>query len=569
MKLRLKPTLLLMVYLPVIGILAVTLLIIKVNTEDLMAEQNHSTLEAAVETMRYAYDNLGEGSYIQLSNGAIYKGDFCVTSDSRLVDEITEKTGCVATFFWENKRVMTSIRDAKGERLVGTTMDDEAVIDAVLKRGESYFNEHLAINNIDYSVLYVPVYQPDSSEIVGMVFMGIPTADAVKAINGMMLKVSLLAVAIIIAVSFSTLYFANGIANSAKSVGNTLSKLAEGDFAVSVDAKVTKRVDELGEMGRTTVNMIDRLKGTLRDVVDNSGNLLVTSETLDQMAKDTAQTITQVENAVNDIATGAGSQAEDTAKASQNVMEMGSIINDTVSDIENLTGTAGRMASSGSTAMDILAELKEVNERAIKAIDTVYEQTHITNESARKIHEATDIIASIAEETNLLSLNASIEAARAGDAGRGFAVVADQIQKLAEQSNNSALDIENITMSLIEDSDKSVEIMNDVKEIMNVQYEKMNTTGEAFTVVSDGIEETKEGIDQIGIRARKLDEARKEIVDIIQSLTAIAEENAASTEETSAAAAEVAAAADSVSRSAVELKDITQALENSISGFKF
>ena len=120
-------------------------------------------------------------------------------------------------------------------------------------------------------------------------------------------------------------------------------------------------------------------------------------------------------------------------------------------------------------AMSILKELMEVNDQTKLSIDEIYEQTNITNASAQKIKAATDIIASIAEETNLLSLNASIEAARAGEQGRGFAVVASQIQKLAEQSNDSAKQIDDITNVLIQDSTHAVDTMQGVQKIMAVQ----------------------------------------------------------------------------------------------------
>lgn len=570
MKLKLKSTLLMMVFIPLIISLAATLIIATIKVKSLVAEQDEKTLNAAVQTMKHAYDNSAEGEYRMDEDGKVYKGDYCISDDTSMVDDITDKSGCVATFFWGNTRVMTSIKDDSGKRIIGTTTTDENVLTNVLQKGETYFNSKLPISGKNYYVVYAPVFKDaGSKEIVGMVFMGIPSEDVDSGIRNMMLVVLLITAAIVIIVAIITYIIASGIANSAETISGELDSLASGDFSVEIDDKILARGDELGEMGRSTDNMIKNLKKVLEEVVADSNNLFTTSETLDKMANETATTISSVESAVSDIAAGATSQADDTTKASQNVIDMGQVIQDTVDDVNLLTTTADKMADSGRTAMDILAELKEVNERAIRAIDTVYEQTNITNESARKIHEATDIIASIAEETNLLSLNASIEAARAGDAGRGFAVVADQIQKLAEQSNNSAQDIEKITKSLIEDSDKSVSVMKEVKDIMNLQFDKMNTTGEAFDVVSEGIEETKNGVDQISRRAKKLDDARNEIIDIIQSLTAIAEENAASTQETSAATAEVSAAADSVSKSAIELKEITQSLENSISGFRF
>ena len=131
-----------------------------------------------------------------------------------------------------------------------------------------------------------------------------------------------------------------------------------------------------------------------------------------------------------------------------------------------------------------------------------------------------------------MSLNASIKAARAGEQGRGFAVVAAQIQKLAEQSNESTQQIESITDSLIADSEKAVNIMGEVKDIMMRQNEHVSKTDEIFTQVKGGIDSSIDGVSKIAEKTRQMDEARVKVVDVVQNLTAIAEENAASTEET-------------------------------------
>ena len=147
-----------------------------------------------------------------------------------------------------------------------------------------------------------------------------------------------------------------------------------------------------------------------------------------------------------EIADGANSQAEETQKATENIILIGTMVEETVGQVEKLSENAQAMQKAGDEAIETLKQLDSTNGKTKEAIDRIYAQTHTTNESALKIKEATTMIAEIAEETNLLSLNASIEAARAGEQGKGFAVVAAQIQKLAEQSNESARQIEEITI---------------------------------------------------------------------------------------------------------------------------
>lgn len=177
-------------------------------------------------------------------------------------------------------------------------------------------------------------------------------------------------------------------------------------------------------------------------------------------------------------------------------------------------------------------------------------------------------ITSIAEETNLLSLNASIEAARAGEQGRGFAVVASQIQKLAEQSDESARKIEAITDSLIADSEKAVAIMGEVKEIMMKQSGHVTKTDEMFTQVKEGIDSSIDGVNRIAEKTRQMDAARVNVVDIVQNLTAIAEENAASTEETSASVIEVAGIVNDISSNTEKMKNVANELEQNMGIFK-
>ena len=218
--------------------------------------------------------------------------------------------------------------------------------------------------------------------------------------------------------------------------------------------------------------------------------------------------------------------------------------------------------------MNILDELQEVNNQTDEYIDMIAEQTDITNQSAKKIGQATQLIAAIAEETNLLSLNASIEAARAGEQGRGFAVVASQIQKLAEQSTEAVKEIDGIIHTLTADSEKAVETMDQVRDIIEKQNDHMYQTGEAFAQIKDGVDESIAGINVIADRTRDLDQTRTNVIDSVSSLTAIAEENAAATEETSASMVEISSIVTGISDQANALHEVAQRMDEKMSVFR-
>ncbi len=275
-----------------------------------------------------------------------------------------------------------------------------------------------------------------------------------------------------------------------------------------------------------------------------------------------------MEKAVNEIAQGATSQAQETQTATEQIIVMGSMIEETGVEVEELRENARKMRSASEQAMEILDALGEVNQQTKDAIAVIAKQTDVTNESAMKIKMAVDIITDIAEETNLLSLNASIEAARAGEQGRGFAVVAGQIQRLAEQSNESAQQITGIIELLIQETQRSVQTMADVKAVIEKQDENVNLTERAFGDVKEGIAQSIEGIRVIARRTEELDQARVKVVDVVQNLTAIAEENAASTEETSASATEMSAIMENIDNNAKSLNEVADQLHVTISKFK-
>ena len=332
--------------------------------------------------------------------------------------------------------------------------------------------------------------------------------------------------------------------------------------------RIGQRRDEVGLLGRSIGGVREQFHAIVTEIKTQSNNIHTTAASLDEHTKETLNNIEQVERAVYEIAEGASSQAEDTQKATENVIRMGNMVEDTNQEVENLYLYANAMKQSGDDASKTLSDLEEINHKAKESIDLIYQQTNTTNESALKIREATELITFIAEQTNLLSLNASIEAARAGEQGRGFAVVASQIQKLAEQSNESARQIGEIITLLISDSGKAVDTMNEVMEIMEVQNKNIQQMGQQFEQLFAAIDKSNRGVGNIADRTKSLDEARVNVVDIVQNLTAIAEENAAGTQETSASVTEVNDIVSQISENVNQLRRIAEELEHRMEIFR-
>lgn len=359
-----------------------------------------------------------------------------------------------------------------------------------------------------------------------------------------------------------TFFCCNIIVQPLRRIAELTMRFAGLDFREDQSQKkLSERKDEIGAISRAVDILREQLSGVIGKIEEHSNTVMETSHRLNHDTDTIFATVGQVDQAVADMADGAMSQADETQKATENIVLMGSMIEENSMEMEELNKTAESMYSSSDVAAKTLDRMDEVNRKAQTAIEMIYEQTNTTNESAMKIKAATTLITSIAEETNLLSLNAAIEAARAGEQGRGFAVVAEQIQKLAEESNESAKQIGRIIGSLMADSEKAVRTMDEVKQVMEAQNENVEMTKERFEEMHDGIDKTIEKIKVIAEKMEKIDNTRVNVVDIVQNLTSLAQENAAGTEETSASVTEVGEHMARISQNAGELRKIADGLQ--------
>ena len=552
---------------PVLGLGLITILLTLTMVKNSMVDEIQEALKGTAAAPLSAYDQ-NAGDYLMSSNGDIWKGSYNISKSESLVDRIKQNSGMDVTFFYGDKRIMTSAFDADGQRILGSPAG-EKIVQKVLNGGEEYFSKAVSIDGTLNYGYYMPVYQNGGSgQPIGMIFVGINKEEKDAAINRILLTVVLSVCVIMLVCIVVSTKVAASISGNIKSSIEVVGKVADGNLDVWVEEKMLSRRDEIGDLSRVTITLRDAMKSTIREISKNATQLKEASETLGTAAERRNGTMKEVKHAVNLIAESSTEQAKNSQNTSEYMQIMGKDITETSSEVNMLSGNAQTMQLSSEKAAGTLANLRRINDEVERIIGEVQMQTNRTDDSVHKIHEVTAFITAIAEETNLLSLNAAIEAARAGESGRGFAVVADQIQKLADQSNKSSKEIEETTRALMEDSSKSVEIMQQMQEIIANQNVSMQETQEIVEEVLRGIESSMRSIEQIKDSAKRLENSRNEVVQAVGELSDIAQDNASGTRRTYDATEDVAGTFEQVSVSAEQLREIARQLVKSIDYFK-
>ena len=567
MKMNLRNKILSIVVLPLCLLGIVTIIITITQTRSSLIEEVKDSLRGTAAATLAAYDQ-NSGEYLKAENGDVWKGGYNISKSDKLLDNIKEQSGMDVTFFYGNQRIMSSAKDANGQRILGSPAGD-VIVQKVLQNGEEYFSSRVSLDGVQNYGYYIPVYQKGAEgSPVGMIFVGTNKKEKDQAIDRILKTVIFSVLAVVAICIFVAVSISMSITGSLQKGIGVVQKLAQGELGTAIDTKLLGRKDEIGDLAKAIETLQQALLNIIRKISQSSEQITKAADDLGVTANETNSTMKQVECAVSSITGNISEQAQSTKSTTDNIVLMGEQIGITSSEVNLLNQNADLMRKSSEQATTTIQQLRQINAEVENSIETINRQIHLTNDSAQKIRAATEIIASIADETNLLSLNASIEAARSGESGRGFAVVAAQIQKLAEQSNNSSRAIEKITNDLINNSAETVAIMSNVHEIISSQSQNMIETEQIVAEVMSGIGTSLERIEQIESSTVMLENSRNRIVQAVEGLSEIAQQNAASTQETCAQTVEVSNTFAEIEGSAKQLMDIAEDLSNTMKYFR-
>lgn len=396
-------------------------------------------------------------------------------------------------------------------------------------------------------------------------FASIPMTEVNEEISSLNTLIVLAIIGFSFVAGILAYFISRRISSNLQSIKEVIEQASKGDFTLRANVKGK---DEFHHLGNSFNHMMDSMTETLQKVQQSSSELLETSEGLEAMTGETNESVMQVANAIQEIASGAVSSAENTQNGVQEMSELSNQM-----DSIALSADTMKQASTESYQLshDGLTQVDVLSEKADKAKASSHKAGEIVKDvdkQMEKINQVMNTMTQITDQTNLLSLNASIESARAGEFGKGFGVVAQEIRNLADQSKKSGMEIKEIVQEIQLSSKEAVSAMEESESILLEQFQAVMDTKQIFEKILLSVEEVTQKVETVQSQLAEVEEKKTNAVHEMENISAISQQTAGSAQEVSASTEEVSASMEEFNHHASDLNALAEKLKDLVNQFK-
>mgnify|MGYP000664235832 FL=1 len=395
------------------------------------------------------------------------------------------------------------------------------------------------------------------------------TADESEALAGITtvtgVAVGIIAIVVLIAIIISFI-MGRRLMRPLVKVSTIIEDVANGN--IEADFSVVKESnDEIGLIIEKMKELTQSLGSIVGKIRNSSDTMSSNSYELNDTSSQTLAANNEISKAVEDVAEGSTGMAASISKINENLLEMSNETKDINASVDEIKNQTTAVQDSSKIMNDKIKSMQDSSHKMDEGISAISKRIETVNTTVDKVSNIVSVIEEISSETNLLSLNASIEAARAGDAGKGFAVVAQEIRVLSDNTNTELENIKQIISSLVEECRYCVQASGTIVEDNAKQKEEIKAVLDEFGSLDEQIQKTAEKADEIEELVTAMIELNDDITKSSNSLTDVSAANAAATEEMNANIEEFNAMMNGVSEMAGQMNDESDGLKEALSFF--
>lgn len=396
------------------------------------------------------------------------------------------------------------------------------------------------------------------------------TADESEALAGITtvtgVAVGIIAIVVLIAIIISFI-MGRRLMRPLVKVSTIIEDVANGN--IEADFSVVKESnDEIGLIIEKMKELTQSLGSIVGKIRNSSDTMSSNSYELNDTSSQTLAANNEISKAVEDVAEGSTGMAASISKINENLLEMSNETKDINASVDEIKNQTTAVQDSSKIMNDKIKSMQDSSHKMDEGISAISKRIETVNTTVDKVSNIVSVIEEISSETNLLSLNASIEAARAGDAGKGFAVVAQEIRVLSDNTNTELENIKQIISSLVEECRYCVQASGTIVEDNAKQKEEIKAVLDEFGSLDEQIQKTAEKADEIEELVTAMIELNDDITKSSNSLTDVSAANAAATEEMNANIEELNAMMHGVSEMAEHMNNESDGLKEALSFFR-